>query len=69
MTEKDKYREWYQRGIRDGRQQVVEGLMNVLGLDMHDFSFAPVSEIELAKWFDHYWTMEQLRERENGKSP
>ena len=63
MTKQENF-EWYQRGIRDGRQQVIQGILEALGIDYHQFDFAPVSEIKAEEKFDDYWTMAQLRERE-----
>lgn len=45
---------WYKRGIRDGRQQVVEGIMRAMGLDYPHFTFDPISEIESEKAFGRY---------------
>jgi len=47
MKKIDIQREWYNRGFRDGRQQVVEGILNAMGLDYYSFEFAPVEN-----WYD-----------------
>ena len=50
--EKDMCREWYKRGVRDGRSQVVEGIFNAMGLDYHAFSHAPVSDVGVEEAFN-----------------
>lgn len=67
MASKEEFREWYFRGLRDGRKQVVEGIMNALGLDYHQFDIAPVEEIENGKMFEGLHTCQEIWKRKKGE--
>jgi hypothetical protein len=60
--DKELLHKWFHRGVEHGRNAVLEGLLNALGLDTNEFKPMPVSEIETEKWFDHFRTMDVLRE-------
>jgi hypothetical protein len=57
---KKEYREWYKRGVRDGRKQVVEGIISAMGLDYNSFEHDPLSEVGIDEEFDSHFTIAQL---------
>ena len=59
---------WYRRGVRDGRQEVVEGIMTAMGLDYHDFNHMPVSDIETEKSFCQQYNLPDYDERKKCQS-
>lgn len=51
---------WYDREVRWCRRQVAEGVIHLLGTDMHRTDYRPPELAEARKWLEHHISPEHL---------